>query len=247
MTQPILVILGACGGIGRALVKTSLERGFRVIALDMDASLEMHPLDGVADCIAVDAANESTLMKAADHIAAHHDTIDGFVNLCGFADEATDMTDRTNTSWRAILDVNLDAAFFSAAAIAPLIKKGGSIVQMGSDLGILPRPGYGPYGVSKAGISMLTRQLAIELAPDIRVNCVSSSAVDTEFLRGGTGRTAGVEEMRFNLSDYEGQTPLKRIATPQDITGPILFLLSDAAAFMTGQTIHVNGGRYMAV
>ncbi|MEM9878022.1 MAG: SDR family oxidoreductase, partial [Pseudomonadota bacterium] len=218
-----------------------------VIALDLEASFKRHALGSSVTCIAVDATRQDSLEDAAQTIRSSHGAIDGFVNLCGFADEDADLMDRSEASWRAILDVNLNAAFFSAIALAPLIQPGGSIVQMGSDLGLLPRPGYGPYAISKAGISMLTRQLASELAPGIRVNCVSSTAVDTEFLRGGTGHAKGDEPLRLDVEAYAQQIPLKRIAKPADISGPILFLLSDAAAYMTGQTLHVNGGRFMAV
>lgn len=247
MAKRTLAILGACGGIGQALVNDSLAQGYEVIALDLPASFKRQALDSAVHCLDVDATSHTSLKRAADSIKASHGIIDGFVNLCGFADEDADLVGRDETSWRAILDVNLNAAFFSTEALAPLIKPGGSIVQMGSDLGLVPRPGYGPYAVSKAGISMLTRQLAIELAPDIRVNCVSSTAVDTAFLRGGTGKATDDEPLRFDVAAYEQQTPLKRIAKATDISGPILFLLSDAAAYMTGQTLHVNGGRFMAV
>lgn len=247
MTQRTLAILGACGGIGRALVADALAQGYDVFALDLQQSLNSYDLGSEVQCIDVDARSQDSLKRAAAHIKANHGRIDGFVNLCGFADEDANVVDRDEATWRDILDVNLNAAFFSASALAPLVKPGGSIVQMGSDLGYVPRPGYGPYAVSKAGISMLTRQLAIELAPDIRVNCVSSTAVDTAFLRGGMGKATGDEPLRFDVEAYEQQTPLKRIATAQDISGPILFLLSDAAAYMTGQTLHVNGGRFMAV
>lgn len=247
MAQRTIVILGARGGIGQVLVKDSLAQDYDVIALDLPQSLERYALGSAVQCIGVDAASQSSLERAADSIRASHGRIDGFVNLCGFADEDAALLERDQASWHDILDVNLNAAFFSAKAIAPLVRPGGSIVQMGSDLGLVPRPGYGPYAVSKAGISMLTRQLAIELAPDIRVNCVSSTAVDTAFLRGGTGRASGDDPLRFDVAAYEQQTPLKRIAKPEDISGPILFLLSEAASYMTGQTIHVNGGRFMAV
>jgi len=91
----------------------------------------------------------------------------------------------------------------------------------------------------------MTRQMAIELAPDVRVNCVAPSAVDTSFLRGGTGRSNEDETVRLDLQAYASAIPLKRIAAPADVTGPILFLLSENAAYMTGQVLHVNGGAYM--
>ena len=111
-------------------------------------------------------------------------------------------------------------------------------------LGHRPRPGYGPYALSKAGIAALTRQLALEMAPDVRVNCVSPTAVDTAFQRGGTGRSDEKAPDAIDYDAYARAVPLGRIAVPEDVTGPIFFLLSDQAAYITGQVLHVNGGAY---
>jgi 3-oxoacyl-[acyl-carrier protein] reductase len=119
------------------------------------------------------------------------------------------------------------------------------VVQIGSGLGHFARPGYGPYAIAKAGIAALTRQMALELAPDIRVNTVAPSAVDTAFLRGGTGRSSEDAPLRLDLNAYEANIPMRRVAVPSDVTGPILFLLSDQARYITGQTLHVNGGAFM--
>ena len=115
----------------------------------------------------------------------------------------------------------------------------------GSSLGHCARPGYGPYAISKAGIAALTRQLALELAPNVLVNCVAPSAVDTAFLRGGTGRSDENQNPRIDLVEYVKAVPLGRIAEPKDVSGPILFLLSDASRYITGHILHVNGGTFM--
>ena len=85
----------------------------------------------------------------------------------------------------------------------------------------------------------------MELSPKIRVNAVAPAAVDTAFLRGGTGRSSENEPSRFDYEKYAEAIPLRRIALPKDIVGPIIFLLSEEASYITGQTIHVNGGSYM--
>ncbi len=82
--------------------------------------------------------------------------------------------------------------------------------------------------------------------PNIRVNAVAPAAVDTAFLRGGTGRSDEQGAPRFDMDAYAASIPLGRIALPEDIAGPILFLLSDAAGYITGQTLHINGGSFMA-
>ena len=103
------------------------------------------------------------------------------------------------------------------------------------------RRGFCRFGdvIDRAG------QLALENAPGIRVNAVAPGAVDTAFLRGGTGRSHQDAPARLNPQSYGQFVPLGRIAQPQDVVGPILFLLSPAAAYMTGQTLYVNGGTFM--
>ena len=116
----------------------------------------------------------------------------------------------------------------------------------GFDLALKPTPGYGPYSVSKAGILALTRLLAQEGAPVVRANAIAPSAVDTAFLRGGTGRGGDdATSARLDLDAYLKTVPLGRLATAEDVVGPILFLLSNASAYVTGQTLHVNGGLLM--
>lgn len=239
MSDP-LVILGGCGGIGRHLVGAAQASGWEPVVLDLAASIEAHPLD--VPTIACDASDPGSLTNAAGKVAGD---IAGFVNLCGFMTENLPLADHGDAVWSEVINGNLNAAFYAARAFAPRLKAGAAIVNTGSGLGHFPRPGYGPYAVSKAGIAALTRQLALELAPAIRVNCVAPSAVDTAFLRGGTGRSAEDEPARIDIEAYTNAIPLKRIAVPGDVTGPILFLLSDQAAYITGQVLHINGGTFM--
>ena len=235
-----LVILGGCGGIGRALVEAALQEGYEPTVLDLPASIEAHQPEVPA--LAVDATDPASLAGAVAQLA---DPIAGFVNLCGFMSEDSPLAEIAEETWQSVLAGNLGASFHAARAIVPKMGDGGSIVMIGSGLGHFARPGYGPYAISKAGIAAMTRQLALELAPRIRVNCVAPSAVDTAFLRGGTGRSDEDLPVRIDRDAYAAAIPLKRIARPEDVTGPILFLLSKASSYMTGQTLHVNGGAYM--
>lgn len=235
-----LAILGGAGGIGRVLCQDARDAGFEPLVLDLAASLQAHPPEGV-DSQAVDATDAAALADAA----AAAGPLAGFVNLCGFMGENQPLGEVEPAVWTEIVSGNLTSAFLAARAFAPIITPGGAMVQIGSGLGHFARPGYGPYAAAKAGIAALTRQLALELAPDLRVNCVAPSAVDTAFLRGGTGRSDENAPPRFDTEAYGRAVPLGRIATPEDITGPILFLLSPAARYVTGQVLHVNGGSFM--
>lgn len=235
-----LAILGGYGGIGRHLVSAAQRQGWEVIALDLPASIAAHPMD--VKTIACDASNPASLAQATEQLP---DDLGGFVNLCGFMTDNRPLADHDDAVWKEVIDGNLSAAFYAARAIAPRLKPGAGMVNTGSGLGHFARPGYGPYAISKAGIAALTRQLALELAPGIRVNCVAPSAVDTAFLRGGTGRSDESEPARLDLEAYINAIPLKRIALPEDVSGPVLFLLSGAAAYITGQVLHINGGTFM--
>ncbi|SHG67947.1 SDR family NAD(P)-dependent oxidoreductase [Marivita hallyeonensis] len=235
-----LAILGGCGGIGRVLVAEATRAGYDVHVIDLPKSIEAHP-PGVPAHPA-DATSVADLERAAEKLPSG---LVGLVNLSGFMAESRPVTETEPDLWDEVLTGNLTASYNAARAFHSKLGKTASLVMTGSGLGHFARPGYGPYAVAKAGIAALTRQLALELAPDIRVNAVAPSAVDTAFLRGGTGRSDENAETRLDLDAYARAIPLGRIAEPKDVTGPILFLLSDASRYMTGQVLHVNGGTFM--
>ena len=208
--------------------------------IDLPQSIEAHPPDVPA--IHADATSEADLVRAAGALPSD---LAGLVNLSGFMSENRPVADTGLDTWEEVVTGNLTASYNAARVLRPNLGNGAALVMTGSGLGHFARPGYGPYAVAKAGIAALTRQLALEWAPGIRVNCVAPSAVDTAFLRGGTGRSDEAQEVRLDLKAYASAIPLGRIAEPQDVTGPILFLLSGASGYMTGQVLHVNGGTFM--
>ena len=140
----------------------------------------------------------------------------------------------------------LNFSDISRIPLPALLRAGsGAMVNVVSGLASHVRPNYGAYAASKAGLVNLTKTLALEAAPKVRVNAVGPAAVDTAFLRGGTGRSEENEPVSLDIKSYVQMTPLARMATPQDIVGPIMFLLGEDSKFMTGQTLWVNGGGYM--
>jgi NAD(P)-dependent dehydrogenase (short-subunit alcohol dehydrogenase family) len=238
-----VAILGGAGGIGRVLVASLQARGVEVIVLDLAASLDRHVL--AAKGIAIDVCDEQSVTAAFSELGAQWDSIDGFVNLAGYNSALKPIGDTTSGYFDEITGGNLRGAFLAAKAALPLMADGSSVVMISSGLASNVRPGYGAYSVSKAGVIAMTKVFALENAPRVRFNAVAPGLVDTAFLRGGTGRSQEDHEAIVNLEAYRAATPMQRLALPEDVVGPVEFLLSPASSFMTGQVLWVNGGGYM--
>lgn len=236
-----LAILGGAGAIGRTLTKRALSEQWHVIVLDLPASLAAHPPPRDVTTISIDIADPLSVEKAFEGLGPLH----GFVNLAGFMSQHQKLADTPCEAFDEVITGNLRGAFLAAQAALPLLKEaGGAMVNVASGLGAHVRPGFGPYAAAKAGMISLTKTLALEAAPDVRINAVGPSAVDTAFLRGGEGRSRA-QDVPIDLDAVAAATPLGRIAIPDDVVGPILFLLGEDAAFMTGQVLWINGGGYM--
>lgn len=245
-----IIVVGGCGGIGRALVSACLKTGLKVAVLDLPASLENHPPP--SDCFQhpIDATDEESVTTAFAALGNAWSDADCMVNLVGFTNEFEPVAGMSSGTWDEIVDGNLRAAFLCAREALPLLKKsssGSAIVNTASGLAFKGLPGTSPYGAAKAGVVALSKSLSQENAPDIRVNVVAPGAVDTAFLRGGTSRTGDDEsqDTHIDTNKYADATPMKRLAVVQDVVAPILFLCGDASRFITGQVIHINGGGYM--
>ena len=242
-----LAVLGGCGGIGRELVASARRRGLRVAVLDLAVSLERHPPGEGVLGVPIDATDVNSVSQAFNQLEKEWGALDGFVNLCGFMHDNQPLQAMPSATWNDIVDGNLNSMYIAAQAALPLLAKGegSSIVHASSGLAQYIRPGFGAYAAAKAGVIALTKTLALENAPNVRVNAVAPSAVDTAFLRGGTGRSNENEALHVDMDTYVQAIPIKRIATPPDIVEPMIFLLSDASAYMTGQVLWINGGAYM--
>jgi len=238
-----MVVAGGCGGIGRALVAAANKLGIDVVVLDLARSIEMFPVPAGVRSIACDATHEASVADAFADIATHWGAVDHLVNLIGFTKEQVAIESMEPAEWDEIMNGTLRSAYLIARQAMPLLRRSpvASIVNTSSTFGVsVPVPGYGPYSVAKAGIINLTRVLATEGAPGVRANAVAPGLVDTQFLRGGTGRQD--KTSRIDRDKVVAGTPLQRIGQPQDMVGAILFLSSPAAGFITAQTLHVNGG-----
>jgi 3-oxoacyl-[acyl-carrier protein] reductase len=238
-----IAVLGGAGGIGRALVLSLKAQGHEVIVLDLARSLDRHTPPVPA--FEIDVLSESATQNTFAALKAHCATLDGFVNLAGYNANLQPLSQTPLSDFDDIGAGNLRGAFIAAKACLPMMSVGSAMVNVSSGLAQNIRPGYGAYAVAKAGLIALTKTLAVENAPRVRVNAVAPALVDTAFLRGGTGRSGEDEQAQINMEAYRAAIPMKRLAEPKDIVGPIEFLLSDASAYMTGQVLWINGGGYM--
>jgi len=251
-----LVVVGGCGGIGRAVTHAAVEIGLRVAVLDLDRSLaEQPPEPGVALSVALDATDEKRVAAAFNRVAqAFGGAIDGLVNLPGFANRFVSFDELSLAEFEETVAGSLTSTYLCCRAALPLLRRGAentagrsAIVNTASGLAVRVRSGFAPYSAAKAGVAALTKVIALEAAPLVRANTIAPGAVDTVFHEGGTGRPPDAPNARprMNREAYGREIPLGRMADPVDMVGPILFLLGPGAGFVSGQMLHVNGAGVM--
>lgn len=238
------VVTGATGGIGRAVALRLKADGARVIAVDLEAQtiaegLTARPLDVTqADAVAEFFAS----------IVSEYTRVDALVNCAGIV-QSKPLLELTKADWSRILDVNVLGTFFCMqnAARAMMTAGGGAIVNLSSIAARGPRPDLAHYAASKAAVTSLTQSAALAFAPSVRVNAICPGIIETAMwnvIDRGRHEALGLprgEAVRARVD----QVPLQRIGQPKDVAGTVAFLLSDDAAYITGQTITVDGGLQM--
>lgn len=245
-----VAIVGGCGGLGQRLVETCVELGHRIAVLDLPAAIDSSDGPGEALRIKVDASDEDSTHSAFRTIHREWHGLDHLYFLVGFATiPPRDLRDLDTAEWDRVVGGNLRSAYLSVRAALPLLDEGvdSSIVLASSALTLAPQKGYGAYIAAKLGVAGLVKALAIESAPGIRVNAVAPSAMLTGFLGGGSavGGTDPAKRDWFDAKAAASAVPMKRLCSPDDVVGPIVFLSSPCARFVTGQTLHVSGGRVL--
>lgn len=241
-----VAIAGGAGGIGRVLTAACCDLGLRVAVLDLPAALQAHP-SGAELSLPMNASDPEQVRAAFAQLQERFGALDVLMFLVGFTLTPPRATAEIGEAdWDEVVRVNLTAAHIVSRAALPILRRGqaANIVMVSSGLGVSVLRGFGPYAAAKAGVIALTKTLAVEQAPVIRANAVAPSAILTDFMKGGghSGRSDGTW---FDPTPYLPSIPLQRLAEVEDVIGPMLFLASPAAGFMTGQTLHINGGRYM--
>lgn len=242
-----IAVVGGCGGYGRPLVGALAGAGCLVAVFDLATSLARFPPDAAALTFPLDVRNPQPVEDAFHDLSEAWSNLDGLVYLTGYTIVPPGPLETvSNDAWDDIHAGNLRGAWLCIKAALPLLRLGSSaaIVTASSGLGFNLLPGFAAYSAAKAGLAALTKAVATENAPAIRANAVAPSASLTPFMGGGMGR--GGEDggdAWFGTGDVP-MPPLGRLCEPDDVLGPILFLLGPASRFMTGQVLHVNGGRF---
>jgi meso-butanediol dehydrogenase/(S,S)-butanediol dehydrogenase/diacetyl reductase len=233
-----VLITGGAGGIGTATAARFLEEGSRVVVLDRDeAALKRirRELPALSGTIRADVSDPHDVARAFDELDDLLRGLDVLINNAGISVRHR-FLDISPQEWRQVMAVNLDGVFFVAqqAARRMLAGNGGAILNMGSTNGLMGYPHYADYNASKAGVIELTRPMALELAPRVRVNAVCPGYILTPM--------QAAEYTLEMLRACESKIPLGRLGRPEDVAALFAFLASDDAAFITGHYFVIDGG-----
>jgi glucose 1-dehydrogenase len=247
-TGKVAVVTGSSKGIGRAIAlafaKSNTYSGIVVNARKREeaerVAKEVQDI-GNSDSISViaDVSQEADCIRLIDEIVKHYRRIDVLVNNAGIQQEVP-FEDTSIEVWQKIIAVDLTGPFVcSREAVKHMLNqnpKGGCIINISSVHQIIPKPHYLPYATSKAGIEMMTKTMALELAHNnIRVNTVAPGAIETDMNQELIDNKAELDKVLRRI-------PLRRIGTPEEIANMVEFLASDKASYVTGSTFFVDGG-----
>ncbi len=245
MQNKVVLITGGNSGIGRGIVHRFVRAGATVAFVGRnqekgDAVVkEVHKLRGQGAFFAVDLADESAVIKLVDDVSNRFGCLDVVVNNAGIGSRrgGIEKSDLPGVRWQKLRGPNLDSSYFVSAYTLPLLARSGSgaIVNVSSTATL--HGNWGLYGIAKAAVEALTRSFAAEGAPHgIRVNCVSPGWIATE--KDEELSAAGSADGGWTMPP----SLFNRMGTPEEIAAAVLFLASDDASFVTGQTLIVDGG-----
>jgi 3-oxoacyl-[acyl-carrier protein] reductase len=239
----IALVTGAGSGIGKCIAETYVREGARVALADIDAEAAKSAARIIGNntvALRCDVSKKADVAKAIEETVAAFGALDILINNAGATHINKPMLSIEEEEYDRIFAVNVKGVFLACQAAVPALRKqgGGVIINIGSTAGLRPRPGLSAYNATKGAVHVLTKALAVELAPDgIRVCAIAPVATETPLLPSFLGPAEGMREK------FIATIPLGRLAQPQDIADAALFLASTDAKFITGTIIEVDGGR----
>jgi len=240
LTGKVALVTGASRGIGKAIATQLQALGATVVgtATSDHGAEKISEYLGAGNGLVLNVTSDDSITAMFATIKAAHGSIDILVNNAGITRDNLFMRMKDD-EWQDVIDTNLTSIFkVSKAAIRPMMKKrNGRIINIGSVVGSMGNAGQVNYATSKAGLLGFTKSLAREVASrGITVNTIAPGFIDTDMTQSLT------DEQKEGIFS---QVPANRLGKPEEIASTVAFLASDAAAYITGETIHVNGGMYM--
>lgn len=238
------IVTGAGQGFGEGIAETFAREGANVAVLDLNRATAENVaarLGGRAIAIAADVSKAAAVERATAETLKAFGRVDILVNNAGTSHRNQPMLDVTEAEFDAVFAVNVKSIYLFAKSVVPQMRKqgGGVILNIGSTAGIRPRPGLTWYNASKGAVNLMSKSMAVELAPDhIRVNAIAPVAGETPLLATFMG-----EDTPEKRAAFRATIPWGRLSTPQDIANAALFLCSDEAEMVTGEVLQVDGGR----
>lgn len=245
LKNKVVIVTGAASGFGAETARLYAREGAKVILADLnEAGAKKVAAEIGASAIAIkcDVSKRPDINAAVNLAVEKFGGVDIVVNNAGFTHKNQPFLNVDEATFDRCFDVNVKAIYHMINAVVPMMraKKSGCIINVGSTAGIRPRPGLSWYNASKGAANLLSKSLAVELAPDnIRVNVICPVMGDTGML----GDFMGVPDTPENRAKFIATIPMGRLSTPRDIANAAVFLASEEAAFLTGVELPVDGGR----
>jgi 3-oxoacyl-[acyl-carrier protein] reductase len=236
------LVTGGGSGFGAGIVEAYAREGATVTIFDLDGPAAERVAERTGARVLVGDVTRSDDVEAAVRTASDGGRLDIVVNNAGWTHRNRPLMEVTEADFDRIFEINVKAVFLMTRAVVPLMRGhgGGVILNIGSTAGIRPRPGLTWYNASKGAVNLVSRSLAVELAPDaIRVNCIAPVMGVTGLLEA----FMGLPDTPENRAKFVATIPLGRLSTPEDVAGAAVYLASDEAGFVTGVVLEVDGGR----
>jgi len=248
------IVTGGSRGIGKAIALGFAKAGAKVVLTsrkvnDLEANAaEIKAFGGEAFPVQAHLGKMEEISRMVSTVTDKFGRIDILVNNAGTAPSLSTVLDADERLWETIMNVNLKGLYFTSQVVANIMKKqgGGKIINIASIDGIKPEPGVSIYDISKAGVRMLTKAFAMELAPfNIRVNAIAPGPISTKLLDSHWFHLPP-EQAKKEKETMAKMTPMGRIGEPDEIVGAAIYLASDASSYTTGAEIVVDGGTLLS-